>query len=194
MKVLLLSGGLDSATVLYGDTFDACLCVDYGQPHIEEIRRARHMAYARGVPLHEASVRWHPTPPTCGLLGGHDGTAEASVVPGRNAMFVALAATLGATTVVLGCNADDQEAYIDCRLSHLRAVAAACGVAVELPLAFTPKSQVVRIAGERGAPVKLCMTCYRGVVGGCGECAACKLLAAGFGCVSPRKDGVKPCA
>lgn len=176
MKVLCLSGGLDSALVLYTSQVDACLVVNYGQPHHREIRAARQLAAIRKVPLREVAITWTVTP-TSGLMGGNDLTPSAAVVPGRNSTFVALAAMMGATEVLLGCNADDQGAFVDCRLDVLQEVGRACGVKVTLPLVAMSKSQVYVTALEAGVPVDLCLSCYRGKVPGCGECAACKLRA-----------------
>lgn len=172
MRILLLSGGLDSALVLWRERLDACLVVDYGQPHHAEIRAARELAALRGVQLHEARATWS-TRPTTGLLAGQDLTAAMSVCAGRNAMFIALAAMMGATEVLLGCNADDQADFVDCRDDVLAAVGRACGVTVTLPLAAMTKREILAAAASAGLPIARCMSCYRGT--NCGECAACKL-------------------
>ena len=174
MRVLMLSGGLDSCVCLYRDTFDLALCIDYGQPHIAEVHRAKSIAAGRGVPFEIVRVGWS-VQPTVGLLGGHDTTPDLAVVPGRNALFVGLAACRGATRVTLGCNADDYAAFADCRPEVLGPVAAACGVQLDLPLAGMTKAQVIALAREIGAPAAVAMSCYRGRHPGCGECAACVL-------------------
>lgn len=174
MRILCLSGGLDSATVLFTEKVDACLVVNYGQPHIAEVRLARTFAFMRGVPIHEVTINYSQAP-TGGIMGGNDLTPSAAVVPGRNSMFVAFAAMHGADEVLLGCNADDQEAFIDCRLDNLRKVGNVCGVKVALPLVQFTKSQVHLLALDAGVPVDLCLSCYRGT--NCGQCAACKLRA-----------------
>ena len=174
MRILLLSGGLDSVTLLYWSLkpIDLCLSVDYGQPHLSEIDAARRVCELRGMP-HEIARVTFPTPLSAGLLGGNDRTPSESVVPGRNSAFVALAAMRGARSVVLGCNADDQGAYVDCRASVLAAVGRACGVNVELPFVGVRKREIVRIAKEMRVPSELSISCYRGT--GCGVCAACVL-------------------
>ena len=191
MKVILLSGGLDSAVALVGalrmlrrgpdgevtaDPFDLALSVDYGQPHRSEIDAARRLAARAGVAHEVVSVDF-PVAPDCGLLGGHDLTASASVVPGRNVLFVALAAMRGATEVVLGCNADDQEDYIDCRPEVLGMAGLACGVSVSLPLLSMTKIEIVERAEKLGIASGDTVSCYRGT--DCGQCAACKLRGIG---------------
>lgn len=176
MRILLLSGGLDSATLLYWslDPIDLCMSVDYGQPHAAEIDAARALCELRGMP-HEVATISFGSAPDNGLLGGNDETAEASVVAGRNAAFVALAAMRGATEVMLGCNADDQAHYIDCRAHILRSVGIACGVKVELPFVGMTKQKIVLVAKDLRVPLEQTMSCYRGT--NCGECAACQVRA-----------------
>ena len=172
MRILLLSGGLDSTTLLYSmnETPDLCLSVDYGQPHVREVGLAMEICATLGVP-HEVSRVSFAAKPDNGLLGGHDGTASASVVRGRNAAFIALAAMRGAASVVMGCNADDQEDYIDCRTDVLKEVGKSCGVAVELPFVGLQKWEIAKVARDLGVPIDKTVSCYRGHV--CCECAAC---------------------
>ena len=172
MRVLLLSGGLDSAVALLSDRFDLALSVDYGQPHRSELDAARRLADRSRVP-HEVLTVVFPVAPSCGLLGGNDLTAAESVVPGRNVLFLALAAMRGATEVTLGCNADDQAAYPDCRPEVLGTVGRACGVSVSLPLLSMTKVEIVERAENLGIDSGDTVSCYRGT--NCGECAACKL-------------------
>lgn len=176
MRVLLFSGGLDSTTLLCWTLkpIDLCLIVDYGQPHRAEIEAARKICELRSMPYEVVSITF-PLLPDNGLMGGHDATDAASVVSGRNAAFVALASMRGASHVMLGCNADDQSAYLDCRSDVLQGVAMACGVTVELPFVELTKREIVRVAKEMRVPIDMTISCYRGT--SCGECAACKLRA-----------------
>lgn len=172
MRILLLSGGLDSTTLLYNmdETPDLCLSVDYGQPHVREVGQAIEICATLGVPHEVAKVSFAAKPDN-GLLGGHDDTAAASVVSGRNAAFIALAAMRGASSVVMGCNADDQEDYIDCRTKVLKEVGKACGVTIELPFVGLQKWEIAKIARELEVPIDKTVSCYRGHV--CCKCAAC---------------------
>lgn len=176
MRILLLSGGLDSVTLLYrlisdDNAPDLCLAVDYGQPHIRETEQARKACKSLGVPFEMVIAHFRMTPDN-GLLGGHDKTAEDSVVRGRNSAFISLAAMRGATTVILGCNADDQEAYIDCRTKVLKEVGRACGVSVELPFVGMEKKEIAAAARSLKVPIGETISCYRGMLV-CRECAAC---------------------
>jgi 7-cyano-7-deazaguanine synthase in queuosine biosynthesis len=181
VRVICLSGGLDSAVALLSEpaAYDLALSFDYGQPragHVEppELTAARRLAKRAGVPHEIAAVQFEAAL-SAGLLGGNVATAVDSVVPGRNALFVSLCAMRGATTVTLGCNADDQSAYVDCRADVLRAVGVACGVDVSLPLVRLHKTQIRDLAAGHQLGTGDTVTCYRGT--GCGVCAACALMA-----------------
>lgn len=173
-RVVLLSGGLDSAVCLAGlpaDTHDAvAVAVDYGQPHAEpELGAAARVAAAYGVDLIvfrvELGARWRPDDP-------------AMIVPGRNLALLALANVVREArsfdTVVIGCNADDAENYVDCRREFIEAVRAI--FPVEAPLLTATKTEVGRLALELGVPVDLTWSCYypREDRLPCGECDACK--------------------
>ncbi len=176
MRILLLSGGLDSVTLLYslidaGKSPDMCLAVDYGQPHIRETEQARKICNSLGVPFETAVIHFRVAPDN-GLLGGYDKTAEDSVVRGRNSAFISLAAMRGATTAILGCNADDQDAYIDCRTKVLKEVGRACSITVELPFVGMEKKEIAAAARALKVPIGETISCYRGMLV-CRECAAC---------------------
>ena len=171
MRVLMLSGGLDSCTMLAFTKYDLAISVDYGQPHLDEIEAARYFADREGLPHEVVTVSFQCSPST-GILGGNDRTAHESVMPGRNSLLVAIAAMRGATVVALGCNADDQDAYIDCRESVLSAVGSACGVRVEMPLVNHTKRQILRMGEVDPDLISKTISCYRGNPA-CGQCAAC---------------------
>lgn len=174
MRMLLLSGGVDSAVCLWSGQFDAALFVDYGQPAaVHERRRSQSLAAGRDVRWMVATVG---SPAHSGILGVFDGSATSAVVPGRNSVFVGLAAMCGGTEITLGCNADDFAAFADCRPAVLGSVAEACGATLVLPLAHSSKRQVVAAARALGLPLAATTSCYRGT--DCGVCAACILLAA----------------
>lgn len=196
MKVICLSGGLDSAVVLLSEVrmmrrrwdgkttaepFDLALTFDYGQPragHREppEVSAAATMADREGVPHEVITIEWGEYMPETGLLGGHVDSFADSVVPGRNSLFIAAAAMRGATSVTLGCNADDQADFPDCREAVLKAVGVACGIEVLLPMVEMTKAQIVELAKDCALHIDDIVTCYRGT--DCGECASCRQLAA----------------
>lgn len=176
MRILMLSGGLDSALCLWLKKPDVCLSIDYGQANaINEFRAAKELAWLHGIELQQLRFSWDHRP-RGGIMGDVTASAASAVVSGRNAMFVAAAAMLGARTVTLGCNADDRDAFVDCRPEVLAPIGHACGVDVDLPLVGMTKAQVVSRCRELMVPIDRCVSCYRNGRR-CGECAACILRA-----------------
>jgi len=208
--VVLLSGGLDSATALYwarrrGWRVTA-LTVHYGQRHDRELAAARALARAAGsawvavrlaLPWLKASSlvgrgRSLPDVPV-GRIGR--GAIPTTYVPGRNTVFLALAVSLadaaGADAVVIGSNCQDFSGYPDCRPAFNRAFrevarlgtrrgAQGGGIAVLAPLERLDKAAIVRLARRLGTPLEMTWSCYRGGRSPCGRCDSCKLRARGF--------------
>lgn len=208
--IVLLSGGLDSATCLYwararGYRVHA-LSVRYGQRHARELRSARGLARAAGARLHEVRLRlpWlsksslvDPSGrlPDLPVARIGRGRIPSTYVPGRNTVLLSLAVSLadavGAEAIVIGANALDCSGYPDCRPSFVKAFqrAAALGtrrgserraLRVEAPLMRKDKRGIVRMAGRLGVPLGLTWSCYRGGKSPCGRCDSCKLRAKGF--------------
>jgi 7-cyano-7-deazaguanine synthase len=208
--VVLLSGGLDSATALYwarrrGFSVTG-LTISYGQRHSRELSAARDLARAAGacwVPL-RLSLPWLkvsslvdrgralPDLPA-GRIG--QGPIPTTYVPGRNTVFLALAVSLadaaGAQAVVIGANSQDYSGYPDCRPEFNRAFgrvarlgtrrgAEGRELAVLAPLQKMDKAAIVRLAHRLGVPLQLTWSCYRGGRRPCGRCDSCKLRAQGF--------------
>ncbi len=208
--VVLLSGGLDSTTALYWAMArgwsPVALAVAYGQRHARELAAARAVARRAGAPLHEVDFRlpW---------LGGSSLTNKAlklpdiplsrigrggipsTYVPGRNTIFLALAASLadaiGAGAIVIGANALDYSGYPDCRPPFLSAFARVARLGTRIgargggPLVLAPllrldKRGIVRLALRVGAPLELTWSCYAGGARPCGACDSCRLRAKGF--------------
>lgn len=208
--VVLLSGGLDSATALYWARrkgFKAtALTVHYGQRHIRELAAARALARSVGadwVPV-RLSLPWLkasslvdrkkrlPDLPA-GRIG--QGPIPSTYVPGRNTVFLSLAASLadaaGAEAVVIGSNAQDFSGYPDCRPEFNAAFqkAARLGtrrgaegkkLALLAPLQHLDKAGIVRLARRLKVPLELTWSCYQGGRRPCGRCDSCKLRARGF--------------
>ncbi|HQQ77138.1 MAG TPA: 7-cyano-7-deazaguanine synthase QueC [Thermoanaerobaculia bacterium] len=187
--VLLLSGGLDSATCLalvsrWGWTVHA-LSFDYGQRHRVEIDAARALARRYGVASHRVIAI-----PSFGALGGSAltdrsirvpkkalGKARIPVtyVPARNTLFLAFALgaaeTAGATEIVIGANALDYSGYPDCRPAFLRAFERVANLgtkagdegrrfAIRAPLLRLLKARIVRLALALGLDPGLTTSCY----------------------------------
>lgn len=172
--VVMLSGGIDSATVLAmarGDGLDVfALGIDYGQPHVVELTNARSIADHYGVPFDVLTVP--PIEKTNDVVFG-----------GRNLVLAGLgityAAARGAERVMFGCNMSDWSRFPDCRplfWTPLRALAdAAYGVSLDTPLLHQLKPDVVAIARQLDVPLHLTRSCYAATDEPCGECLACEV-------------------
>jgi 7-cyano-7-deazaguanine synthase len=208
--VVLLSGGLDSTTALYWAKAKGyapvALAVRYGQRHVRELAAARAVARRADVPVHEVSLAlpWLGVSsltnkslklPKIALAKIGRGGIPSTYVPGRNTMFLALAASLadaiGAHAIVIGANALDYSGYPDCRPPFLNAfskvaklgtrVGAEGGsLSVLAPLLRLDKKGIVRLARRVGAPLGLTWSCYEGGAKPCGTCDSCQLRAKGF--------------
>jgi 7-cyano-7-deazaguanine synthase len=123
------------------------------------------------------------------------GGIPSTYVPGRNTMFLSLAASLadaiGAHAIVIGANALDYSGYPDCRPPFLdafskvaklgtRVGAEGGSLKVLAPLLRLDKKGIVRLARRVGAPLQLTWSCYAGGARPCGTCDSCQLRAKGF--------------
>ncbi len=206
--VVLVSGGLDSATVLAiakarGYALYA-ISFDYGQRHRCELEAARRVAQAVGVAAH----KWITL--NLDAIGGSALTDTAiavpeqpgegipvTYVPARNTVFLALAMgwaeVLGAEAIFVGVNAVDYSGYPDCRpafieaFNRLAAVATKAGVEghpprIEAPLIELSKAEIIREGVRLGVDYALTVSCYNpdSECRACGVCDACRLRAAGF--------------
>ncbi len=211
--VVLLSGGLDSTVCLFEavqlDGFDEVHAVtfSYHQRHEVELIYAKKMAKAAGITSHKI-IEVPSLPGWSALTHGGSLNAKtsrnpslpASFVPGRNLMFVTLAAMYGYNrgldTVVIGANQVDYSGYPDCRETALAAMEIAIDLAFEwpgfsllAPLLNMSKALIWARADSLGI-LELVRTetvsCYKGDPAenpwgqGCGECPACELRAAGW--------------
>lgn len=208
--VVLLSGGLDSATAAAmakaeGWAIDA-LTVRYGQVHAIEIDAARRVAAALGVERHveldiDLTAFGGSTLIGVGAIPkGRDLEAAgipSTYVPARNTVFLALALafaeTSGADRIVIGVNAIDYSGYPDCRPEYLeaferlarlatRAGAEGRDIRVYAPLATMSKADIIRAGTALGVDYGLTHSCYdpRQDGGPCGGCDSCRLRARGF--------------
>jgi 7-cyano-7-deazaguanine synthase len=196
--VVLLSGGLDSATLLWqlldeGDEV-ACLSVDYGQRHVRELNSSRDLideAIGQGKQKYIA----HKVVSVRGLGGSvlladggkiphahyEDPSQQVTVVPGRNLIMLAAAAgfaqSIGFDRVAFAAHAGDHAIYKDCRIDFIAAVDIACrlgyGVSVVAPFSRVIKSDIARRAVLLNVPIDMTWTCYEGRSESCGKCGAC---------------------
>ena len=187
--VVLLSGGLDSATTLAicaRDGFEPhALSFDYGQRHSPEVLAARRVAASLGAREHlvahidlrifggSALTADIPVPKN----GGEVNTGEIPItyVPARNTIFLSYALAwcevLGATDIFLGVNAVDYSGYPDCRPPFLTAFADMAGLAtkagvegtrfqIHAPLLELSKAQIIQKGTELGVDFSLTHSCY----------------------------------
>ncbi len=205
--IVLLSGGLDSATTLYYAKAKGfapqCLIFDYGQRHGKEIVLARRIARRAGCPFQVVTIRlpWQgsslldkkaPLPRRRDIKPGE---IPSTYVPARNIIFLGFAASFaeaaGAQAVFIGANAVDYSGYPDCRpeffAAYRQALARGLKAGVEkrplkicAPLLKKTKAQIVRLGMRLGVPYDLTWSCYRGGKRPCGVCDSCRLRQRGF--------------
>jgi 7-cyano-7-deazaguanine synthase len=211
--LVILSGGQDSATcaAIACQQFDEvhAISFDYQQRHQVELASARAVATALNLASHEictvGSVLKSASPLVSDTELGQYGAIsdlpngqEPTFVPGRNLLFLTLAANhaahLGLFDLFIGVCAADFEGYWDCRQRFIDAMAVALGEGfsgqpeafrIHTPLMDLNKAESVQLAhrtlGDRfNAVMGLTHTCYAGVKGGCGRCHACLVRDAGF--------------
>ncbi len=175
----LLSGGLDSVTMLYEHVESKhnvrCLCFDYHQRHKQELLWAKTHA-------DKCSVLY--TVMDLPDLGGL--TEQSWIVPNRNATFLSIAvnfaAQCGFEYVSIGCNADDASYFPDCRedfLSAFNAMTKLAGYEIDViaPYLNKNKSDIGEIAKKFNIQKHDVWSCYKPTSSKpCGECPACKKL------------------
>jgi len=204
--VVLVSGGLDSATALaiaLDRGFDChALSVDYGQRHESELIAARRVTAALGVPL-------LILPLDLRAIGGSALTDDIDVpeeategipvtyVPARNTVMLSLALgyaeVLGADDIFIGVNAVDYSGYPDCRPEFIAAfqsmarLATKAGVegartTIHAPLIDLAKADIIRRGTELGVDYSLTVSCYQADAEGraCGRCDSCRIRREGF--------------
>lgn len=208
--VVLLSGGLDSATALaiaQADGFNAlALSFRYGQRHEIELHAARDVAAAAGVREHRVVAI------DLRVFGGSaltariavpkdrdaaDGDIPITYVPARNTIFLAYALAFaevrGAQDIYIGVNALDYSGYPDCRPEYIAAfekmaaLATRAGVEgrpvrLHAPLMHLTKVEIIRRGRELGVDYGLTRSCYDPDAAGraCGHCDTCRLRLAAF--------------
>lgn len=206
--VVLLSGGLDSATTLAIAVEQGFVChalsFDYGQRHVAELNAAQMLANQLGAAAHRV-VRLD-----IGQLGG-SALTDASIavpetptqgipityVPARNTIMLsyalAWAEVLGARDIFIGVNAVDYSGYPDCRPEYIAAferlanLATKAGVEqgnlhIRAPLIHLSKAEIIRAGLRLGVNYAETVSCYQATEKGlaCGRCDSCRLRREGF--------------
>lgn len=208
MAVVLLSGGLDSATCLAiakSQGYDCyCLSLDYHQRHIAELEAARNIARTLGAAEHKTAQL------DLSLFGGSALTDDkiavpqsptqgipVTYVPARNTIMLSLALAwaevLGAQDIFIGVNALDYSGYPDCRGEYVKAFQAMANqatksaveghkITVHAPLIDMTKAQIVTLGTKLGVDYSQTVSCYQADAQGraCGKCDSCRLRREGF--------------
>lgn len=204
--IVLLSGGLDSATTLYyakSKGYEVrALIFDYGQRHRKEILSACAVARVAKVQFEVVKIAmpWKGS----ALLdrgmhvpdkGVKKGKIPTTYVPARNIIFLSFAASFaeaaGAVVIFIGANAVDYSGYPDCRPDFFNAFSVALkkgmkagveghAIGIETPLLHLTKAEIIRLGIDLGVPYGKTWSCYNGVKRPCGVCDSCRLRAKGF--------------
>ncbi|MBE9115189.1 7-cyano-7-deazaguanine synthase QueC [Lusitaniella coriacea LEGE 07157] len=201
--VVLLSGGLDSATVAAiarSDGYDAiALSFRYGQRHLKELQAAQKIAQYLGIQDHFIVdvnlAQWGGSSltdlsQTLPQEGVNPDSIPSTYVPGRNTVFIAIALSLAeaknAEAIYLGINAVDYSGYPDCRPEYLEAyqglanLSSKAGIEGNAPQLMAPlvrdsKVEIVKRALAFGVPIELTWSCYQGGEKPCGLCDSCRI-------------------
>lgn len=205
--VVLLSGGLDSATML----FDAlkkgyrcsCLSFDYGQRHRKEIHQAKEIAKFAGCDhqIVKISFPWKGSSllnKKIALPKNRDLSIKeipSTYVPARNIIFlsfaVSFAEAIGAQKVFIGANSIDYSGYPDCRPEFYKAFIQVLKtglksgvqgrvIKIETSLIRKTKAQIIKLGLKLKVPYQLTWSCYSGGKKPCGSCDSCVLRQKGF--------------
>ncbi|WP_428852478.1 7-cyano-7-deazaguanine synthase QueC [Imbroritus primus] len=207
--IVLLSGGLDSATVLAmarAQGFETyALSMRYGQRHSSELDAARRVARALGAQRHEIiDLDLRPfggsalTDDTLDVpVDGNSTGIPITYVPARNTIMLSVALgwaeAVGAYDLFFGANAVDYSGYPDCRPEFVSAyetlanIATKAGVEgqrirVQAPIIAMSKAEIIRTGIGLGVDYGMTVSCYLADAEGraCGVCDSCRLRRAGF--------------
>ncbi len=207
--VVLLSGGLDSATVLAMARAQGyachCLSMDYGQRHRAELAAAAQVAQALGAVRHRvvkidlagfggsALTDTNIAVPVSGATPG----IPVTYVPARNTILLSFALANaeveGANDIFFGANAVDYSGYPDCRPDYVKAYETMANLAtraavegqrltIHTPIIALSKADIIRQGIALGVDYAMTVSCYQATDDGraCAQCDACRLRSAGF--------------
>jgi 7-cyano-7-deazaguanine synthase len=206
--VVLLSGGLDSATALAIARERGYVChalsVDYGQRHAAELEAARRVAQRGGAHEHRvmrvdlAGIGGSAlTDPAIAVPEAPTSGIPVTYVPARNTIMLSLALAwaevLGSSDLFIGVNVLDSSGYPDCRPEFITAFAALAALAtragvqgspcrVHTPLIKWTKAEIIREGTRLGVDYAQTVSCYQADEAGraCGRCDSCRLRRMGF--------------
>lgn len=201
--LVLLSGGLDSTTVLshaLSQGYEvSCLSFDYGQRHSIELESSRKIAEKMKVERKVFSLDLRQ-------FGGSSLTSDMDVeegkfgreevpntyVPGRNIIFLSIAGAIAdikkCEAIMIGVNAVDYSGYPDCRPEFISSMekslriglAFSSTLKIDAPLQTMSKAEIIKYGMQLGTPYELTHSCYLGNEEACGKCDSCLLRLKGF--------------
>ncbi len=196
--IVLLSGGIDSATALYLARKKFCptaLIFDYGQRHKKEIESAKRIAGKAGCRYKVVKVNFpregsallnaKMSVPTVRSLREIKKTVPSTYVPARNLIFLSIAVSFAesmkAEVVFIGAHSQDYPGYPDCRREFFdlfRKVIAfgtkyGRRLKIYVPLVDKKKSEIIKTAVRLKVPLELTWSCYKGGSAPCGICDSC---------------------
>ncbi len=206
-SIVLLSGGLDSATVLayaLSRGYETiAISFDYGQRHSMELESGKRICDHYGVERIVVNFNMRQ-------IGGSSLTSEMDVekrdidelsksiptsyVPARNTIFLSIASAyaevVDARTIFIGANAVDYSGYPDCRPEFFNSMentlnlgtklGQSSHIRISVPLQYLTKGEIIALGMRLKVPYELTHSCYRGGIEACGECDSCLLRLKGF--------------
>ena len=206
--VILLSGGLDSATVLAiakSQGYDCyTISFDYGQRHRAELKASALLSEQLGAVSHKviqidltAIGGSALTDTSIAVPEQHEEGIPVTYVPARNTVFMSIALgwaeVLKAGAIFIGVNAVDYSGYPDCRPEYIAAFEKMANLAtksgieghrlrIETPLIDLRKQDIIRHGIELGVNYSLTVSCYQADESGraCGQCDSCRFRKQGF--------------
>ena len=202
--VVILSGGMDSTTLLYkvlDEGFEVTvISYDYGQRHLKELDVARETCKKLNVEhklidltsVSQVMEGSSLTRASIDVPEGHyaDENMKATVVPNRNMIMlsiaVAEAVSIEAESVYFGAHAGDHDIYPDCREEFIEALSKVTEIAnyhpvkIKAPFINMDKGDILELGKELDVDYGLTWTCYKGLENPCGKCGSCVERAEGF--------------
>lgn len=194
--LVLLSGGMDSATVLAytAKSYDVIgITFDYGQSHLKEIKCAMNLCQHFGAVFKqikldfsyfESALLGKSKIPTTEVKG-----IPPTYVPFRNVIFLSMACGLAESwkcnSIFYGANVIDYSGYPDCRPDFLAAFQVTAkiinkNIKIYAPLLFKSKSEIIKFGFQYDVPFEKTWSCYKGNEKACGVCPSCKFRLKGF--------------